>query len=298
MAGLNHEMARQLLFNGYPTDQRGSHFRQFWDVSAYVRQPSDPADPVALTELLKDIPLEHTWDKSKALGDHPIQTDTVKNNVVLLIRGELLQRYPNAIIYAGKAKKEPDGTRGLDDSDERYPIFRGTIPGDITFLGFNLSVDDARGGTPSSPEGFFFVFQEQPSEPRFGLELTEAGTQTTNWSDLAWTNFAGGAGGGGAGGGGGAIFELPDLGNTIRGQTFKLSPWRLASQVFSQVISGTQVPDFLSPDLSPNRIHIGGADNPEDPNNHWGVNSAQTAYILLRSPFRILKHAALMLPTK
>jgi hypothetical protein len=297
MAGLNHEMARQLLFNGYPTDQRGSCFRQFWDVSAYVRQPSDPVDPVALAELLKDIPLEHTWDKAKALGEHPNRTDVVKKNVVLLIRGELLRRYPNAIIYAGKAKKEADGTRGFDDSDERYPIFRGTLPGDINFLGFNLSVDDARGGTAASPQGFFFVFQEQPSEPRFGLEPTEAGLQTTNWSDLAWTNFAGGSGGAN-GGGGGAVFQLPDLGNTVRGQTMRLNPWRLASQVFSQVVTGTQVPDFLSPNLPPSRINIGGADNPDDPNNRWGVNSAQTAYILLRSPFRILKHADLMLPPK
>ena len=33
MVGLNHEMGRQLLWYGYPTDQRGSCFRQFWDVS-------------------------------------------------------------------------------------------------------------------------------------------------------------------------------------------------------------------------------------------------------------------------
>jgi hypothetical protein len=296
IAGLNHEMARQLLFNGYPTDQRGSYFRQFWDVSAYVRQPSDPADPVARAELLKDVPLEHTWDTAKPLGGHPNRTDIVENNVVLLIRGELLRRYPNAIIYAGKAKKEPNGTRGLDDSDERYPVFRGTLPDDITFLGFNLSVDDAHGGTATSSEGFFFVFQEQPSEPRFGLEPTEAGPQTTNWSDLAWTNFA--AMGGGGAGGGGSVFKLPDLGNSVRGQTMRLSPWRLASQVFGLVVNGTQVPDFLSPNLPPLRINIGGADDADDPNNHWGVNSAQTAYILLRSPFRILKHAALMLPPK
>ena len=61
------------------------------------------------------------------------------------------------------------------------------------------------------------------------------------------------------------------------------------------MVSGTSVPDFLSPTLAPNRTNIGGADNPDDPHNNWGVNSAQTAYILLRAPFRILKHADLML---
>ena len=38
------------------------------------------------------------------------------------------------------------------------------------------------------------------------------------------------------------------------------------------------------------------ADNPDDASNRWGVNSAQTAYILLRLPFRILIHAERMIP--
>lgn len=288
MVGLNHEMARQLLWNGYPTDQRGSYFRQFWDVSAYIPQAGDPSDPFALAELLKDIPPIYTWPKTLPLGEHPNRTDVVLNNVVLLVRGELFRRYPNAIVYAGKAKLQ-GGTRVLDETDERYPIFRGTLPQDITFLGFNLSIDDARGGTAQSPEGFFFVFQEQPSEPRFGLESTERDNTTKHWADLAWTNF----GGGGSGGG---IFKLPELGNTTRGLTVKNSPWRLSSQVFSMVVAGTSVPDWLSPHQSPARLAIiDDPENPDDLANNWGVNAAQTAYILLRLPFRVLVHADLML---
>ncbi|HEY4185517.1 MAG TPA: hypothetical protein VGP07_10630 [Polyangia bacterium] len=291
MAGLNHEMARQLLFNGYPTDQRGSYFRQFWDVSGYVRQPSDPADPKALDELLKDIPPEHLWSRAAALGEHPNRTDVVKDNVVLLVRGELFRRYPNAIVYAGKARRD-GATRVLDESDERYPLFRGALPDDMTFLGFNLSVDDARGGTADSPEGFFFVFQEQPSEPRFGLEPTERANPTTSWSDLAWTSFGGAEGGGG-------VFQVPGQGSNTRARTMQVSPWRLASQVFSLVLAGAPVPAALSSGVTPRRLAIhADADNPDDPANGWGVNSAQTAYILLRAPFRILVHADLMLPSK
>jgi hypothetical protein len=290
MVGLNYEMARQLLWNDYPTDQRGSCFRQFWDVSAYVPQPTDPTDPKALTELLKDIPPIHTWPTPTSLGTHPNRTDIVANNVVLLVRGELFKRYPNAIVYAGKAKVVGN-QRVLDDTDERYPIFRGTLPSDITFLGFNLSLADAKGGTSQSPEGFFFVFQQQPSEPRFGLEPVEDANPITHWSDLAWTNFGGG------GGGGGAPFKLPDLGLTPRAQTIKLAPWRLASQVFNIVVNGTSVPDQLKPSLMPTRVAIAAdAENPDDPANNWGVSSAQTAYVLLRLPFRILIHASLMLP--
>ena len=286
MVGLNHEMARQLLWNDYPTDQRGSYFRQFWDVGAYIPRPGDPADPAQLKELLKDIPPVNTWPATLPLGGHLNRTD-VPNNVVLLVRGELFKRYQTAIIYAGKATSVA-GQLVLDETDERYPMFRGTLPDDITFLGFDLSVEDARGGTNASPEGFFFVFQQQPSEPRFGLEPTEQKNPTTLWADLAWTNF---------GGGGDAGFQLPDQGQTSRAMTIKNTPWRLASQVFSLVVNGTGVPGSLAAGLMPARTAIAGdTDNPDDTKNKWGVNAAQTAYILLRAPFRVLIHADLMLP--
>src|SRR5450759_1140029 len=91
MVGLNHEMARQLLVNAYPTDQRGSYFRQFWDVSAYVPQPGDPSDPAALAEFLRDIPPIHTWPRNSRLGDNENRKDIVASNLVLVIRGELLK---------------------------------------------------------------------------------------------------------------------------------------------------------------------------------------------------------------
>jgi len=231
------------------------------------------------------------------LGDNPNRSNVVANNVVLLLRGELLKRYPNAIIYAGKAKKDPSSAsadpngRVLDPTDERYPIFRGTLKDDMTFLGFNLSVADAYGGTAASPEGFFFVFQQQPSEPRFGLEPLEAGPATTHWAELAWTNFGVNTGGGTE------IFTLPNLGNTTRGGLLKNSPWRLASQVFEFTLDSVTLPDFLSPGMQPKRTAIvSDTSNPEDASNQWGQNSAQTAYVLLRLPFRILIHADMMLP--
>jgi hypothetical protein len=239
MVGLNHEMARQLLWQGYPTDQRGTYFRQFWDVSAYVPRPADPT-------TLFDIPPVTSWPLASALGSHP-NRPSAAGNLVLLVRGELFKRYPNAIVYAGKAKIGPNGARVLDSTDERYPLFRGTLALDMTFLGFNLTPEDARGGTTNAPEGFFFVFQEQPSEPRFGLEPTPDISPVPHWADLAWTNFGS--------------------------------------------------PDFLSPGTGPTATAIANdADNPNDTQNAWGVNGAQTAYILFRPPFRVLIHADLMLP--
>jgi len=36
MVGLNHEFAPEFLWREYPTDQRGSYYRQLWDVSSYL----------------------------------------------------------------------------------------------------------------------------------------------------------------------------------------------------------------------------------------------------------------------
>src|SRR6202022_352385 len=59
MVGLNYEFGRKLLWRGYPTDQRGSYFRQFWDVRSYVPSPGET--PAQLSEKLKDIPPIHQW---------------------------------------------------------------------------------------------------------------------------------------------------------------------------------------------------------------------------------------------
>lgn len=287
MVGLNHEMARQLLWVGYPTDLRGSYFRQFWDVSNYVPQRGDPTDPAQLRELLKDIPPIHTWPLAGPLGTHENRAGTVPDNVVLIIRGELLRRYPNTIIYAAKAKVA-DGKRIIDTTDERYPIFGGSLPTDITFIGFNLSVADAKGGTATAPEGFFFVFQQHPTEPRFGLEPSASGT-VQHWADLAWTNFAG-------------VFDFAAAARPLSAVASQFvegwAPWRLPSLVLTSILDTVNLPDFLSASTAPSAIAIiNDADDPNDTANTWGVDAAQTAYITLRMPYRIAIHADLMVPT-
>jgi hypothetical protein len=313
MVGLNHELARQLLWNAYPTDQRGSYFRQFWDVAGYSPQPGDPTDPVALTELLKDIPPVHTWPAARALGLNENRTDVVVDNVVLLVRGELLRRYPNTDIFAGKAKAGSGGEHGrvLDETDERHPIFRGTLAPDITFFGFNLSVDDARGGTADSPEGFFFVFQEQVTETRFGLEPQATGT-VTRWADLAWTNFGGAAAPPAPPPGPGVaqaqlaegVVVDPGTGTLAASSVSSVFPqlhpseistYRLASSVMASILASSAMPDFLTAADTPTAVALDGS-NPEDGTLAWGRDAAQTAAITLRLPFRILVHADSLLP--
>jgi hypothetical protein len=198
MVGLNHEMARYLLWENYPTDQRGSYFRQFWDVRSYVPGPGDPADPAQLAEKLRDIRPIHAWPHTSLLGGNGNRPDMQPGHLVLLVRGELLRRYPNAVIYACQAQWDgEDHPRILTDA-ERYPLFRGTLPPDLTFFGFDLTEAEARGGPRESggAPGWFFVFQQQPSEPRFGLEPVPT-DPVRSWAELSWDDFAFTAGPGG-----------------------------------------------------------------------------------------------------
>jgi hypothetical protein len=105
MVGLNHEFARELLWREYPTDQRGSYFRQFWDVRGFLAEAT--GDPEALRERLRDIPELHKWSKASALGKHdhrkPPDEKEEKEDLVLVIRGELLKKYPTAVIYPSRS---------------------------------------------------------------------------------------------------------------------------------------------------------------------------------------------------
>jgi hypothetical protein len=186
MVGLNHEMARELLWRGYPTDQRGTYFAQFWDPSCRV----PPALTQADRDARKDITPIHTWALSSRLGDHqpPDPGRTPGNEIVLVIRGELLRRYPNTIVYAAPGVTDNAGNFNLDEANEEIPIFRGTIPPDVTFLGFNLTEQDVR------DRQLYFVLQEQPTEPRFGLNDVDAADidpaqPLGTWDDLAWGHF-------------------------------------------------------------------------------------------------------------
>ena len=83
MIGLNFEMARELLWRGFPTDQLGTYFRNFWGYDASNAPTSD------IDDLCKNL--------GRALGTAPANAPA--EQFVLLIRSSLLRRYPNALIY-------------------------------------------------------------------------------------------------------------------------------------------------------------------------------------------------------
>ena len=98
------------------------------------------------------------------LGNNPASGGFSGDPLVLLIRGPLVQRYPNMQVLAVPATSAgPQRTVG---STETLPIFSGRLDPDIAFFGFPLTSAVAL-GTATTP-GYYFVIQEHPSEPRFG----------------------------------------------------------------------------------------------------------------------------------
>jgi hypothetical protein len=214
MVGLNHEFARELLWREYPTDQRGSPFRQFWDVTGVI---AENVDEKTRNERLKDIPPIHTWRSTSQLGDHDQRAINAGDRIVLVVRGDLLKRYPNTIIYAQQAQWGTGDRRNAlilyDETGEkaqanvhdpglRFPIFKAEVRPDLHFIGFDLALDTVRGAPdlaeteearlhiPADRLGWFFVLQEVVGEPRFGLDETSGGTDLSNkWDNFAWSNL-------------------------------------------------------------------------------------------------------------
>jgi hypothetical protein len=265
MVGLNHEFARELLWREYPTDMRPSTFLLFWEPAEKASRDSR-VDPVLRAAQMRDFKPLHEWDPATPLGTHenkqlPTGTEANAKRLVLAIRGDLLKRYPTALIYAQKAAWAPDPTgtlgslvRVLDpgnpDQTVLEPAFKAEVLPDLRFLGFNLTIDQAKGSDKPSDNnpGYYFVIQERPGEPRFGLEILDS-TATPPpppmWEDLAWNHL-----------GDPATIGSIDL--------TKAPSTAIATQPDSQV--------------------------------HWAANAADMAYILYRVPVMVALHAESMLP--
>jgi hypothetical protein len=170
MAGANFEMNRELLWRGFPTDLRGTPFQRFW---GRVR-PKGTAE----LELLDDMEPMHQW-RAQPLGKRTDENMPDPDRVALLVRGQLLRRYPNTAVYAWKKRitpanpdpQNPDHTQLMKNASGnppgpdaiQVPVFSGFIAPDVTFFGFDIdkgNVDD-----------WCFVLEEQMSEPRFGFDV-------------------------------------------------------------------------------------------------------------------------------
>ena len=298
LVGINHEASRELLWREYPTDQRGSYFRQFWDVSSFL--PPQPVPP-DLKEQLRDIPPIHLWPKEitahtdpadprsplvNELGQHNLRAmQSGKTQLVLVIRGELLKKYPTAVIYAQKADwgtnpttlakdiREERVFAELTDAEKlnppttkvKTPLFEAKVDPDVYFFGFDLDDEEARGTlnptSVSDDPGWFFVIKERPGEPRFGLDIEKAKNESgvarlINWNNLSWEDIET------------AVGECVEMNTTVTLQAYDAT------------------------------MDQENKANPDDVQARWSpdTNAAELAYILYQVPVLVGVHASRMLP--
>jgi hypothetical protein len=104
------------------------------------------------------------WGTQKLTENKP--ADSPGKQVVLLVRSILFRRYPTAVVYAVPAVLVGNGRQPGPIEQEIHPLFRGSLQPDVTFFGFDLDAEVATGNP-----GWYFVIQQQPTEPRFGFDV-------------------------------------------------------------------------------------------------------------------------------
>jgi hypothetical protein len=179
LIGLNHEFMRELVWRGYPTDGRGTSFRSFWTPTDELTQPV------------------HRLDDGD-LGTH--LSATASGRLVVLVRGELVRRYPHLLGHAVQQKGDDDPISYEDQPADT--LFQVQVGPDLLLTGIDLTPEAALardvpgvdGRLPPVPRAgaWWFTLSEHVGEPRFGLDEPPEGAPQA-WSgkrdDLRWGDW-------------------------------------------------------------------------------------------------------------
>lgn len=150
LLGMNTEMGRELLWREYPTDQRGSYFRKFWD------QTTLP-DKERLDTEWYDVKHLDLWNSKKSNGN---PTKLGENHMpgkgqmlVFAIKGELMQAFPDTDVYL----QTPDGKKTLT------PSMTSWLTSDTYLVGF-------QGVTREQLPAYMLTFRQKPLSLQFSMD--------------------------------------------------------------------------------------------------------------------------------
>jgi hypothetical protein len=185
--GANHELARELVWRGFPTDLRGSCFPRFWPGVPGTSPPADVA------------PLDG-W--TLGLGHNEPGGPRPAPLTVVVLKGDLLRRYPSTIVTAelGTTSVDAGTTTFVNDGPVATELFRGFLDPDITYVALNVDIDTLRQFDAATPRHGWYISLRQPlDEPRFGLDEADPSQANVpndvgdpdNWS---WAGLGDGAG--------------------------------------------------------------------------------------------------------
>jgi hypothetical protein len=146
------------------------------------------------------LPLDG-WEQ--ALGTNGPGDVDAANLTVVVVKGELLRRYPSTIITAEHGTWSTDAqgvTTFANDGPVARELFRGFLDPDVTYVALCVPIDTLLTYDPAHPYDCWYLSFRQPlDEPRFGLDESDPEQENQpnreddpdNWS---WAGLPGGAG--------------------------------------------------------------------------------------------------------
>lgn len=325
MVGLNHEMSRELLWREYPTDQRGSYFQKFWESIDNPLQSGDVPDikPIHLWQEA-GLPLPNENPNLTALGKNRPGSGPQENRLVLVVRGELLKKFPNTLIYLQKGKwidqdgeirrtlmdvpivgqEHPDNpgqSMTLEDVNEyintnsliEYPTFQAKVEPDITFLGFNdVTAMDAVGTWVDDADDIIDGGGDIFAEPAgYFIVVRERPGEPRFGLDLPNDDADN------------SFTDLPEW-NDLHWELLQAQEGAYINIL--ELIGDDPIPDnslaSLDEEIASGGTRLtkpvsqdGGPDGILEQEMSWGKNAAHMAGILLQLPFMVAIHASEMI---
>jgi hypothetical protein len=113
---------------------------------------------------------------------------SLQDRLVLLVRGELIRRYPDAIVLAMRAhdfSKPPVFPDPIaEPSSVATILFHDHLDPDIVLVGFDLTAARV------TAEPWWFIVAEHPTAPRFGLREADVKPGQPTRDSVAWGDLA------------------------------------------------------------------------------------------------------------
>jgi hypothetical protein len=172
LIGFNGELASELLWREYPAVLTDTWLTRFWSPLGIG---ADDITPIA------------GWDGARHLG-----AGTRDSDAVVFIRGDLLVRYPSALVYLLPGVVTRRGKSTVISPDYDHPVapgFIARIGRGARVYGFPLDVAELAAEPANSDGGYFVVIEEHAGETRFGLDDPddEQFAETpANWNAVGW----------------------------------------------------------------------------------------------------------------
>ncbi|MCB9152649.1 MAG: hypothetical protein H6649_01155 [Caldilineae bacterium] len=169
LLGLNTQVMSELRWRNVPIASGCTPLKMFWG-------RVDVAQDARINDVI-DVTL---WDAGSSLGDPGHFPGGGSTNLVLLVRSDLVRRYPATLVSAVEALQDNGqpvfgpGHEPPDDAPRTWPIFQGSIGEDVTFFGFDL--------TPEQARGYWLILEEPASGYRFRADV---GPTANNGGDYA-----------------------------------------------------------------------------------------------------------------